>query len=126
MNNKEDKDVVKKTAHTVRNMKHGDYERGMGIGVGGGKARVAAAKATVEAGVAVMGHVGLMPQAISVLGGFRPQGQSGQSALRVMLEAKVTLPARAGGHCEWRSLRFPFGLFWPHRGEESWKSVSPG
>lgn len=53
---------------------------------------MAAAKATVEAGVAVMGHVGLMPQAISVLGGFRPQGQSGQSALRVMQEARVRPP----------------------------------
>ncbi len=31
----------------------------------------------VEAGVAVMGHVGLTPQAISVLGGFRPAAQSG-------------------------------------------------
>eukprot|EP00884_Botryococcus_braunii_P009825 jgi/Botrbrau1/18844/Bobra.177_2s0007.2 len=64
---------------------------------GGGKARVAAAKATVEAGVAVMGHVGLMPQAISVLGGFRPQGQSGQSALRVMLEARALQDAGCFG-----------------------------
>ena len=54
---------------------------------GGGGARVAAAKAVVGAGVAVMGHVGLMPQAISVLGGFRPQGTSASSAVRVLREA---------------------------------------
>lgn len=35
-----------------------------------------AARAIVEAGVAVMGHVGLTPQSISVLGGFRPQAQA--------------------------------------------------
>lgn len=42
---------------------------------GGSPARVEAARAIVEAGVAVMGHVGLTPQSISVLGGFRPQAQ---------------------------------------------------
>jgi 3-methyl-2-oxobutanoate hydroxymethyltransferase len=56
---------------------------------GGGGARVAAAAAVVGAGVAVMGHVGLMPQAISVLGGFRPQGQSAASALKVVREARA-------------------------------------
>lgn len=35
---------------------------------GGSPARVAAAHAIVDAGVAVMGHVGLSPQSISVLG----------------------------------------------------------
>lgn len=54
---------------------------------GGSGARVAAAKAVVGAGVAVMGHVGLMPQAISVLGGFRPQGTSPASAVRVLRQA---------------------------------------
>jgi 3-methyl-2-oxobutanoate hydroxymethyltransferase len=38
------------------------------IHVGGSKARVAAATSIVDAGVAVMGHVGLSPQSISVLG----------------------------------------------------------
>ena len=56
---------------------------------GGGGARVAAAQAIVGAGVAVMGHVGLMPQSISVLGGFRPHGQTAAEAVRVLREAKV-------------------------------------
>jgi 3-methyl-2-oxobutanoate hydroxymethyltransferase len=55
---------------------------------GGGGSRVAAAKAIAEAGIAVMGHVGLTPQAISVMGGFRPQGRSAESALQVNQQTK--------------------------------------
>ncbi|KAJ8900590.1 hypothetical protein K2173_025367 [Erythroxylum novogranatense] len=51
---------------------------------GGAPSRIGAAKAIVEAGIAVMGHVGLTPQAISVLGGFRPQGRSFTSAVKVV------------------------------------------
>ncbi|WVZ72912.1 hypothetical protein U9M48_021298 [Paspalum notatum var. saurae] len=57
---------------------------------GGAPSRVSAAKAIVEAGIAVMGHVGLTPQAISVLGGFRPQGKTVDSALKVV-EAALAL-----------------------------------
>jgi len=39
-----------------------------GWSAGGSPARVEAARAIVEAGVAVMGHVGLTPQSVSVLG----------------------------------------------------------
>ncbi|CAL9099683.1 unnamed protein product [Musa textilis] len=51
---------------------------------GGAPSRISAAKAIVEAGIAVMGHVGLTPQAISVLGGFRPQGKTVASAVKVV------------------------------------------
>ena len=51
---------------------------------GGGPRRVDAARALVDAGVAVMGHVGLTPQSISVLGGFRPQGRSHDEAMEVI------------------------------------------
>ncbi|XP_020213248.1 3-methyl-2-oxobutanoate hydroxymethyltransferase 1, mitochondrial isoform X1 [Cajanus cajan] len=51
---------------------------------GGSPSRIFAAKAIVEAGIAVMGHVGLTPQAISVLGGFRPQGKNVASAVKVV------------------------------------------
>lgn len=50
---------------------------------GGAHSRITAARAIVEAGIAVMGHVGLTPQAISVLGGFRPQGKNIASAVKV-------------------------------------------
>ncbi|KAI8545059.1 hypothetical protein RHMOL_Rhmol07G0013000 [Rhododendron molle] len=51
---------------------------------GGSPSRITAAKAIVEAGIAVMGHVGLTPQAISVLGGFRAQGKNVASAVKVV------------------------------------------
>ena len=75
-----------------------------GARTGGGGAREAAARAIVGAGVAVMGHVGLMPQSISVLGGFRPHGQTATEAVRVLREAKVcaasitTVNARIARH----------------------------
>ena len=56
---------------------------------GGGPSRIGAVTAVVDAGVAVMGHVGLLPQSISVLGGFGPQGKSAANALRVLDDAKV-------------------------------------
>uniref|UniRef100_A0A5B7BK35 3-methyl-2-oxobutanoate hydroxymethyltransferase n=1 Tax=Davidia involucrata TaxID=16924 RepID=A0A5B7BK35_DAVIN len=56
---------------------------------GGSPSRITAAKAIVEAGIAVMGHVGLTPQAISVLGGFRPQGKNIASAVKVVETAQA-------------------------------------
>lgn len=36
-----------------------------------------------------MGHTGLMPQSVSVLGGFGPQGKTSESALMVIQDAIV-------------------------------------
>ncbi|KAL4185751.1 hypothetical protein AMTRI_Chr10g7480 [Amborella trichopoda] len=54
---------------------------------GGSPFKVAAAKSIVEAGIAVMGHIGLTPQAISVLGDFRPQGRDVESAMKIVESA---------------------------------------
>ena len=54
---------------------------------GGSPSRVQTAKALVDSGIAVMGHVGLTPQSISVLGGFRPQGRSFETAAQVVERA---------------------------------------
>lgn len=54
---------------------------------GGAPARAEAARAVAAAGVAVMGHVGLTPQSISVLGGFRPSGRSASEAVKVVRAA---------------------------------------
>lgn len=43
----------------------------------------------VERGVPVMGHVGLRPQAINVVGGFKAQGRSDDERTRVMAEARA-------------------------------------
>lgn len=44
-------------------------------------------KAIVEMGIAVVGHVGLHPQAIGVLGGMTVQGKSVETARKVVREA---------------------------------------
>lgn len=41
----------------------------------------------VQAGIAVMGHVGLTPQSVHQLGGFRKQGKSAEAAERILQEA---------------------------------------
>jgi len=43
----------------------------------------------VRGGVAVMGHIGLTPQAYSVIGGFRSQGRSTAAALALLDDARA-------------------------------------
>jgi 3-methyl-2-oxobutanoate hydroxymethyltransferase len=45
------------------------------------------ARAIVEAGIPVMGHVGLTPQTATALGGYRSQGRTAQRGLEVMHDA---------------------------------------
>ncbi|WP_370237530.1 MULTISPECIES: 3-methyl-2-oxobutanoate hydroxymethyltransferase [Henriciella] len=49
----------------------------------------------VDRGVPVMGHVGLRPQAINVVGGFKAQGRNDDERARVMEEAKAAEEAGA-------------------------------
>jgi len=45
------------------------------------------AKAIVDAGIPVMGHVGLTPQTAASAGGFRVQGKEAESAARIITQA---------------------------------------
>jgi ketopantoate hydroxymethyltransferase len=56
---------------------------------GGSPSRVDAVRAIVRAGVACMGHIGLTPQSVSALGGFRPQAKSAHAAVQLVKVAKV-------------------------------------
>lgn len=49
----------------------------------------------VECGIPVMGHIGLTPQSIFQLGGFRVQGRSPQAALKLYKDAKALEEAGA-------------------------------
>ncbi|MCW2958706.1 MAG: panB [Solirubrobacterales bacterium] len=54
---------------------------------GGGETSVRRARAIVNAGIPVMGHVGLTPQTATALGGYKAQGRSAGAALRIAHEA---------------------------------------
>jgi 3-methyl-2-oxobutanoate hydroxymethyltransferase len=44
-------------------------------------------RALVQAGIPVMGHIGLTPQRVAALGGFRTQGANAQSAVQLVRDA---------------------------------------
>lgn len=56
----------------------------------GGAERAEAVKAIVEAGIPVMGHLGLTPQSVHQMGGYRVQGRSEEAAQK-LLEDALTL-----------------------------------
>src|SRR5688500_17060811 len=56
---------------------------------GGGPVSVARAKAISQAGIPVMGHVGLTPQTATALGGYRAQGRNAEAAAKVAREAEA-------------------------------------
>ena len=53
----------------------------------GGRERVECVRAITAAGIPVMGHLGLTPQSVSLLGGFRPQGRNAVDARRLLEDA---------------------------------------
>ncbi|HEY9086636.1 MAG TPA: 3-methyl-2-oxobutanoate hydroxymethyltransferase [Anaerolineaceae bacterium] len=53
----------------------------------GGRERKGTVRAIVEAGIPVMGHIGLTPQSVHQLGGFRMQGGKAPAAQRLLEDA---------------------------------------
>jgi 3-methyl-2-oxobutanoate hydroxymethyltransferase len=60
---------------------------GVSGGVADKRESVARARAVVAAGIPVMGHVGLTPQSVSALGGYRTQGRTMEQAVQVADDA---------------------------------------
>jgi 3-methyl-2-oxobutanoate hydroxymethyltransferase len=61
----------------------------------GGRERADAVRAIVGAGIPVMGHIGLTPQSVNQLGGFRAQGKTASAAKRLLEDAKILEDAGA-------------------------------
>jgi 3-methyl-2-oxobutanoate hydroxymethyltransferase len=61
----------------------------------GGAKRVAVIRAILDAEIPVMGHVGLTPQSVLAMGGYKVQGRDAQAAARVLDDARAVADAGA-------------------------------
>ena len=77
-----DEDAVR---NAIRFVKEG---RADVVKLEGAGTMVSRARAIVEAGIPVMGHVGLTPQSATMLGGFKTQGRTAEQALRLVADAR--------------------------------------
>ena len=59
------------------------------VKIEGGRLIVDTARRLVDIGVPVMGHLGLTPQSVHQLGGFRPQARDSEAADRLVKDAEV-------------------------------------
>ncbi len=76
------------TAEAVRNAGRFLQEAGMdAVKLEGGRERLDTIQAIVSTGIPVMGHLGLTPQSVNQLGGFRPQGRDAAAAKHLLEDA---------------------------------------
>jgi 3-methyl-2-oxobutanoate hydroxymethyltransferase len=74
----------------VRNAGRFLQEGGMdAVKLEGGRERAEAVRQIVSAGIPVMGHIGLTPQSVNQIGGFRPQGRDATAAKRLLEDALI-------------------------------------
>lgn len=74
-------------ANAIRLMKEGGCDT---VKLEGGSDMAPVVKRIVKAGVPVMGHIGLTPQTVSMLGGFKVQGK-GEAAAKALLQDALDL-----------------------------------
>jgi 3-methyl-2-oxobutanoate hydroxymethyltransferase len=81
---------------TIRNAGRILQEAGAhGVKLEGGRHMAETVRALVERGIPVMGHLGLTPQSVNALGGYRVQGRDAPSADRLLADAKALQEAGA-------------------------------
>jgi 3-methyl-2-oxobutanoate hydroxymethyltransferase len=66
-----------------------------GVKLEGGRPMAATVRALVERGIPVMGHLGLTPQSVHALGGYRVQGRETDAAERLLADAAALAEAGA-------------------------------
>ncbi|MGB0685539.1 MAG: 3-methyl-2-oxobutanoate hydroxymethyltransferase [Planctomycetota bacterium] len=69
------------------------------VKIEGGAARAHLVETLVEADIPVMGHIGLLPQAINARGGYRVQGKTADSARRLLEDALLLQDADRSDLC---------------------------
>ena len=77
-------------ANAGRFLKEG---RAGAVKVEGGRAIVPQVRAMVAAGIPVLGHVGLTPQHVAALGGFKVQSKTAEAAAELVADAKALAEA---------------------------------
>jgi 3-methyl-2-oxobutanoate hydroxymethyltransferase len=99
-------------AHVVVDMPFGSYQTGWqealrnavrimqetgcgSVKLEGGQRSAETVARLVEAGVPVMGHIGLTPQSVNALGGFKVQGRTPREAVHIIEDAKALEAAGA-------------------------------
>ena len=85
-------DIAESVRHAVQFVKEAGAEA---VKVEGGERRVELIARLVDAEIPVMGHVGLTPQSMHALGGFRVQGKTAEAAERVLRDAHAVEAAGA-------------------------------
>lgn len=75
-----------------RLMKEG---RANAVKLEGGQEVVPQIKAIVQAGIPVMGHLGLTPQSVNAFGGYKVQGKDTETAQKLLEDAKAVAEAGA-------------------------------
>ncbi len=76
-------------ADTVRNAAQLIRAGASCVKLEGGVKRVPMIEALVDAEIPVMGHIGLTPQSVNAMGGFRVQGRETEGALALLADAKA-------------------------------------
>jgi 3-methyl-2-oxobutanoate hydroxymethyltransferase len=72
---------------TVRNAARLVRAGAQAVKLEGGRQRLPAVRAIIDAQIPVMGHVGLTPQSLHVMGGYKVQGRETDAALRLVDDA---------------------------------------
>ena len=84
------------TAESLRNALRFVKEAGVeALKVEGGERRIELIARMVEAEIPVMGHIGLTPQSMNAMGGFRVQGKTPDAAEKVLRDARAVEAAGA-------------------------------
>jgi 3-methyl-2-oxobutanoate hydroxymethyltransferase len=73
-------------AHAIRFVKEAGIDA---VKVEGAGSRLRRVSAVIDAGIPVMGHIGLTPQSVNLLGGYKAQGRTAAKAHRLLDDARA-------------------------------------